>query len=171
MIMANLPRSVVLLTLSLSLGLSAGCQDRRADKAYLKGDYEKSAKELESLANMGEPRAQYDLAVLYDKGLGVPQSDAQALKWYSRAAEHGDRRAQYNLGLMYMNGQGIPPDYVLAYYWISLSLAQGDEHAAAAREYLAEKMTPEQIAHAQNMVTERLRTAQRPEPQVHHGAP
>ena len=132
------------------------CEDRRADKAYLRNDYGKTAKELEGLANLGEPRAQYDLALLYDKGLGVPQSDAEALRWYTRAADQGDARAQYNLGLMYMNGQGTTPNLVMAYYWISLSVAQGNQNAPAARDYLAEKMTAEQIEEANRLVRVRL---------------
>lgn len=148
-----------------------GCQDRRADKAYLKGDYKKSAEELQSLANLGEVRAQYDLAVLYDKGLGVPQSDTQALLWYTRAAEHGDPRAQYNLGLMYLNGQGVPADFVQAYYWISLSLAQGDENAPMARDYLIDKMTSEQIDEAQKLVMARLKNQSPIAPSPHHAAP
>lgn len=167
----NRPRSGLLVVLCATIGLFAACQDRRADKAYLKGDYQKSAKELESLANMGEPRAQYDLAVLYDQGLGVPQSDALALRWYTRAAEHGEPRAQYNLGLMYMNGQGTSPDVVLAYYWISLSLAQGNQRAPEAREYLAERMTQEQIASAQSLVNARLSAGQQPQPHLRQGTP
>lgn len=132
------------------------CEDRRADKAYLRGDYAKTAKELEGLANLGEPRAQYDLAILYDKGLGEPQSDAEALRWYTRAAEQGDARAQYNLGVMHMNGQGVEPNLVLAYYWVSLSAAQGNAKASAARDYLAETMTPAQIEEANTLVRERL---------------
>ena len=141
--------------LTLMVILTA-CEDRRADKAYLRDDYGKTAKELEGLANLGEPRAQYDLALLYDKGLGVPQSDAEALRWYTRAAEQGDARAQYNLGLMYMNGQGTAPNLVMAYYWVSLSLAQGDQNAPAARDYLAEKMTAEQIEEANRLVRGKL---------------
>lgn len=144
-----------LLLVMVVIALSA-CQDRRTDKAYLRGDYGKSAEELQSLANLGEARAQYDLALLYDKGLGVPQSDAEALRGYQRAAEHGERRAQCNLGLMYMNGQGTPPNLVHAYFWLSLSLAKGDTNAPAAREYLIEKMTPEQIEEAKNLVRKRL---------------
>jgi len=132
------------------------CEDRRADKAYLRGDYAKTAKELEGLAKLGEPRAQYDLAVLYDKGLGVPQSDTEALRWYTRAAEQGDARAQYNLGLMYMNGQGVEPNLVLAYYWVSLSVAQGNANAPPAQDYLTEKMTHAQIEEANNLVNGRL---------------
>ena len=136
--------------------LLIGCEDRRADKAYLRGDYGKTANELEGLANLGDPRAQYDLAVLYDKGLGVPQSDADALRWYTRAAEQGEARAEYNLGLMYMNGQGVEPNLVLAYYWVSLSVAQGNANAPAAQDYLAEKMTQAQIGEANSLVRQRL---------------
>ena len=132
------------------------CEDRRADKAYLRGDYAKTAKELEGLANLGDPRAQYDLAVLYDNGLGVPQSDAEALRWYTRAADQGDARAQYNLGLMYMNGQGVEPNLVLAYYWVSLSVAHGNANASPARDYLTEKMTHAQIEDANKLVSGRL---------------
>jgi TPR repeat protein len=132
------------------------CEDRRADKAYLRGDYAKTAKELEGLANLGDPRAQYDLAVLYDNGLGVPQSDAEALRWYTRAADQGDARAQYNLGLMYMNGQGVEPNLVLAYYWVSLSVAHGNANASPARDYLTEKMTHAQIEEANKLVSGRL---------------
>jgi TPR repeat protein len=134
----------------------AACEDRRADKAYLRDDYAKTAKELQGLANLGEPRAQYDLALLYDKGLGVPQSDAEALRWYTRAAEQGDARAQYNLGLMYMNGQGTTPNLIMAYYWVSLSVARGNQNAPAARDYLAERMTGEQIEEANRLVRTKL---------------
>lgn len=142
----------------LSAMLLVACQDRRADKAYMKGNYEKSAKELESLANLGDARAQYNLGLLYDQGLGVPQSDALALRWYTQAAERGESRAQYNLGIMYMNGQGTAPDPVLAYFWFSLAVAQGENKAPAARDYVMERMSPEQITRGQHMVMSRLQT-------------
>jgi TPR repeat protein len=47
---------------------------------------------------------------MYQAGMGVPQDDAEAVKWYSKAAEQGDANAQYNLGLMYNSGKGIPRD-------------------------------------------------------------
>ena len=48
--------------------------------------------------------AQYNLGVMYDKGLGVPQNDKTAVKWYRLAAEQGHATAQYNLGVMYDKG-------------------------------------------------------------------
>lgn len=130
-----------------------GCiEDRRADRAYQHGEYNKTAKELQNLAEHGDVRAQYDLGVLYDTGEGVPQDSHEAMSWYHRAAEQGEARAQYNLGLMYANGQGVPQDYAEGYYWITLAAAQGNVHAVEAREYYAEKMTPAQMARAKELL-------------------
>jgi TPR repeat protein len=141
--------------------MSAGCEDRRADKAYLRRDYDTAFTKLHELAIAGEPRAQYDLGVLYDKGQGVPQSDQEAKRWYSLAADQGEPRAEYNLGLMYMNGQGVRADPVIAYYLISLSAAQGDKHALEARDYVSEKLTSEQLMAAKQLVREHQEKAAR----------
>jgi len=140
----------------------AGCVDKMADRAYQRGDYATVVRDLEPKAEGGDVRAQYDLGVLYDKGLGVPQDDAKALYWYKLAAEHGEKRAQYNLALMYMNGQGVPPDYIRAYYWLSMAIVQGDLNAPGAREYVTGKMTPQQLKEAQQLVEDQLRTGQLP---------
>lgn len=143
----------LLATIILISGLT-GCEDRRADKAYLRGEYDKAIEELHFLANGGEARAQYDLGVLYDKGQGVPQSDQQAMKWYELAAKQGEPRAEYNLGLMYLNGQAVKPDLVEAYYWISRSAARGNPHALDARDYVSDKMSEDQIIEAKKLVRE-----------------
>lgn len=133
--------------------LIGGCiEDRRADKAYLHGEFSRTAKELRYLAEHGDVRAQYDLGVLYDKGEGVPQDNHEAMSWYHRAAEQGEARAQYNLGLMYANGQGVPQDYAEGYYWISLAAAQGNVHAVDARDYYSAQMTPAQMARAKELL-------------------
>ena len=62
---------------------------------------------------------------MYDKGQGVPQDYAEAVKWYRLAAEQGDADAQYNLGVMYDNGQGVPQDYAEAVKWYRLAAEQG----------------------------------------------
>ena len=120
----------------------AGCEDRRADKAYLRGDYDKALTDVRFLANSGEPRAQYDLG----------QSDTEAMYWYGRAADQGEPRALYNLGLMFLNGQGVPPDLVKAYYLISLSASKGNAHALDARDYISEKMSTGQIEEGKRLV-------------------
>ena len=91
---------------------------------------------------------------MYANGLGVPQDDKTALKWYTLAAEQGDADAQFNLGLMYYNGQGVPQDYVRAHMWFNLSASTGDEDAIENRDIAANKMTPEQIAEAHKLARE-----------------
>ena len=139
--------SVLLLLLNVS-----ACEDRRADKAYLRGDYENARRDIEFLAYGGEARAQYDLGVMYDQGQGVQRSDAKAKEWYERAAQQGEARAQYNLGLMYLNGQGVQPDFVTAYYWICLSANRGNLHARDAKDSISQKMTAEQIGNAKRLI-------------------
>ena len=145
---------IIALSALIVLFTMTACEDRRADKAYIRGDYDSAVRDLQFLAQGGEARAQYDLGVLYDKGQGVPQSDAQALQWYERAAEQGEPRAQYNLGLMHLNGQGVAPDMIKAYFWTSLSASHGDRHALDARDYIGEKMSVEQVNEGKRLVHE-----------------
>ena len=51
-------------------------------------------------AEQGNAKAQYNLGVRYDNGLGVRQDYTQAVQWYRKAAEQGDAEAQFNLGSM-----------------------------------------------------------------------
>ena len=66
---------------------------------------------------------------MYDEGEGVPQDDAEAVRWYRLAAEQGDATAQYNLGLMYDEGEGVPQDDAEAVRWYRLAAEQGDASA------------------------------------------
>ena len=45
-------------------------------------------------------------------------------------------------------------DYVMAHMWVNLSAAQGHKKAVKARDILAKKMTPDQIAEAQRLARE-----------------
>ena len=51
---------------------------------------------------------------MYSIGKGVPQDDAEAVRWFRLAAEQGHAYAQYNLGRMYATGEGVPEDFVAA---------------------------------------------------------
>ena len=80
----------------------------------------------------------------------------EALKEWRTAADAGDRRAMLALGRLYMRGLGAPQDYIESHVWFNLAAARGDLAAAKERDALAAKMTPKQIATAQ----ERARTWQ-----------
>jgi TPR repeat protein len=71
---------------------------------------------------------------------GVPVNYAEAVKWYSKAAEQGHAAAQSNLGLMYVLGIGVPEDYVKAHMWFSISKANGDGTAAKGLANVKKRM-------------------------------
>ena len=58
----------------------------------------------------GDAEAQYNLGIMYAQGLGVPQDDAEAVRWYRLAAAQGNAGAQSYLGFMYDDGRGVPQD-------------------------------------------------------------
>ena len=91
---------------------------------------------------------------MYRSGQGVPQDDAEAVKWWRKAAEQGIADAQHNVGSMYNNGQGVPRDYVFALMWWNIAVASGHEDAQRDREIVAKQMTPDQIAEAQRLARE-----------------
>ena len=45
---------------------------------------------------------------MYDLGVGVPQDDAEAVRWYRLAADQGYTLAQFYLEAMYRAGRGVP---------------------------------------------------------------
>ena len=55
---------------------------------------------------------------------------------------------------MYATGKGVPQDYVRAHMWFNLSAAQGIQHAERARDNIATRLTPAQIAEAQKLARE-----------------
>jgi len=106
-------------------------------------------------AEQGNAPAQFNLGVMYANGDDVPQDYAEARKWFSLAADQGDANAQFNLGIMYATGDGVPQDHVQAHKWYNLAALQFPaSKAAAARDALAAKMTPAQIAEAQKLARE-----------------
>lgn len=79
-----------------------------------KKDYRMIAKLLEQAAKLDHPNAQYNLAVMYQKGDGVEQDMQKAFFWYEKAAEANLAIAQYNLGMIYFEGAIVPKDEVKA---------------------------------------------------------
>ena len=74
---------------------------------------------------------------------------AEAMKEWRAAARKGDRRAMLALGRLHMRGLGAPQDFIEAHMWFNLAAARGEMEAAKERDVLAEKMTPQQVATAQ----------------------
>lgn len=70
------------------------------------------------LAKAGDPRAQFNVALMYHGGLHVGFDESAALQWYRRAAENGVTEAQEYLVVGYQEGWfGLPIDQQRAKYW------------------------------------------------------
>ncbi len=79
---------------------------REGVQAYIEGSFERAAAFFLPLAiDQGDPIAQLMVARLYHYGLGLPKNEAEAMKWYRRAAEAGNGEACYHLAQIYFFGK------------------------------------------------------------------
>jgi len=134
----NVMFCLIVLLLLLSVAITA-CERKSeeaiqrvfddASAAYEQGDYATAYRLIKPLAEQGYAKAQYNLGVLYNKGIGVPQDYTEAMKWYRKAAEQGLADAQYNLGVMYHEGEGIPQDYAEGMKWFQKAAEQENADA------------------------------------------
>ena len=81
--------------------------------------------ETKALAEQGVAAAQFNLGFMYRNGEGVPENDAEAVKWYRKASDQGLAEAQYSLGFMYDTGSGVPENDAEAVKWYRKAAAQG----------------------------------------------
>jgi uncharacterized protein len=94
-------------------------------EAYKQGDYETALREFSDLAESGDPRAQYNLAVMYLKGRGVEKDLSRAFELQRRAAEGGLAAAQHGLAIMYYRGEGVERDFEIAARWFRRAAERG----------------------------------------------
>src|SRR6266566_4584353 len=86
--------------------------------------------EIRAGADKGDAKAQYELGRAFFSGtLGVAKDEAEAVKWFRKAAEQNVADAQYNLGVCYDSGEGVAKDEVEAYKWWLLAAGQGNDDA------------------------------------------
>ena len=140
----------ILLSLLLSVKVYAGpLEDGFA--AYDANNYTVAFEKFRLAAAQGNSGAQYNLGFMYEKGQGVVQDYAEAVKWHKLAAAQGDSDAKFILGLHYVLGRGVVIDDMLAHMWFNLAAAQGHEKAIKYRDDLATVLTTQQITQAQNL--------------------
>ena len=110
-------------------------------------------------ADQGDADAQVKIGDMYLEGRAVAQDYSEAGRWYRFAADHGNAAAQYYLGILYAKGQGVPLDNVLAHMWFNLAAVNftsrlSRDRAIAIRDTIARKLSPAEIAKAQEMARE-----------------
>ena len=84
--------ATVLLSLSFAIPVLAGPLED-ANAAIKRRDYATAVRLIRPLAEQGDANAQYNLGVLYDNGLGVPQDRVRAYMWLNLAAMQGRESA------------------------------------------------------------------------------
>jgi hypothetical protein len=101
-------------------------------------------------ANAGDSIAQYEMALRYADGEGVPQNYRDAMAWFARAAANGNDNAQWKLGLGYIQGIGVPPDERMAVVWFKRAANHGDIRAQRALSdvYLSGRGVPRDYVRA-----------------------
>jgi putative methionine-R-sulfoxide reductase with GAF domain len=112
-------------------------------------------KDVERLANQGDPRAEYTLGMRYANGNGVPQDNRAARNWFLAAADQGHIAAQEKVAAIFWS-RGPQQDYSKAYYWALLAQAGGDKTAPAIVMNSAARLSPAQIQAEQKQANQWL---------------
>jgi hypothetical protein len=101
-------------------------------------------------AGAGDSLAQYEMALRYADGEGVPQNYPDAMAWFAKAAANGNDNAQWKLGLGYIEGIGVPHDEREAAVWFKLAANHGDIRAQSALSdlYLSGRGVPRDYVRA-----------------------
>lgn len=85
-------------------------------------------KDMFRRAQAGDLGAIHGIGYRYDFGQGgLTKDEAEAVRWYRRAADGGYAASMYNLGVSYANGQGVAVDEAEAARWYRKAAEAGDE--------------------------------------------
>ncbi|KAF9976592.1 hypothetical protein BGZ73_008263 [Actinomortierella ambigua] len=84
---------------------------------------------LRRSAKQGNVMAQYELAIMYHNGQGVPMSKRRAAKWFRRAAEQSHPGAQFYLGYLFDIGRGVHQSIDTAFDLYTQAAEQGHSGA------------------------------------------
>jgi TPR repeat protein len=128
--MKSFTRCVFLSALFASLVISsavAGFDEGIA--AYQANNMPLAYKEFRAAAEEGHSDSQFNVGLMYERGIGVGKDEKEAIVWYGKAADQGNVLAQYNLAVLYENGRGTAVDFAQANEWYRKASAQGDSLA------------------------------------------
>jgi hypothetical protein len=105
-------------------------------------------------AQQGHAEAQYSLGIMHQNGWGVPIDEEEGIKWYLLAADQGVVGALLALGRVHAMDFSEKFDAVEAYMWFGLAAKFGDLDAKSKLDFLASRMTPEQVSEAEGRIND-----------------
>jgi TPR repeat protein len=97
--------------------------------AKKRGDYATAVAAWRLMGEQGHRKAQYELALLFSFGKGVPVDFEQAVRWLQRSADQGYPPAQFRLGQHYYGGVGVDRNRDQGIFWVGVASSLGFEEA------------------------------------------
>jgi TPR repeat protein len=98
--------------------------------------------------------ARFRLGSAARDGEGMARDDAEAARWLGLAAAQNHNAAMLALGRMLRDGRGRAADPVEAHAWLSLAAERNAQGAAADRDALAARLSPDQVAASRRRAAE-----------------
>ena len=86
------------------------------------GTPDKTVLALETLAQSGSTRAQFELARRLEMGIGTKSDSTKAFDLYCKAASKGHPMAAYRIGSLYLSGKGVTRNEAMAASWFRRSI-------------------------------------------------
>jgi TPR repeat protein len=127
LILKTLTRSALFTLLFTSLVSSMAVADfDKGIAAYEANNLPLAYKEFLASAKEGHADSQFNVALMYERGIGVAKNLEEAVVWYRKSALQGNSAAQFNLGVLYENGFGTKVDFAKANEWYRKASVQGD---------------------------------------------
>lgn len=96
---------------------------------YTLEDFPQAIHWFEQAGKQGHALSNYELAVMYEKGIHVDKSFEKALSYYSKAAIAGYDKAQIRAAFLLDSGQGTERNYKAAFEFIKGAAQQGNSRA------------------------------------------
>ena len=125
--MKSFSKSALISALTTGLLIHSAVADfDKGIAAYQANDLPLAYKEFRASADEGHADSQFNVALMYEKGIGVAKDEKEAVVWYGKSAKQGNSSAQFNLGVLYENGRGTKVDFAKAHDWYRKASVQGD---------------------------------------------
>jgi TPR repeat protein len=110
-----------------TLGSIAACSDYdEARRVYVAGRYDDAFSRMLKLAQAGDNRAQYDVAMMYVQGIGTKKDLEVGFGWMIEAGKSGNVGAMNELGAIYESGVGAARNLGVAFQWYMRAAKSND---------------------------------------------
>lgn len=103
--------------------------NEEANAAHRRGDLGTAFRMRTELSAQGDPRATFNLALMYRDGQGTTPDKALAIQLFRKASASGLAAAQYSLAQLHEAGDGLPRDFQEAARLYRLAAEGGDADA------------------------------------------